>query len=110
MGRRPTSTAWLAEAHADGARKYGPLNWRDAAIPLTVYIDAAIRHLLALKEGEDCSSDSGLRHAAHVMAGMSIVLDAAACGKLVDDRVNGRPDALAEVQAEILTLRERRGI
>lgn len=102
-----TSLAWLAEAHADGARKYGPLNWRAVPIPLTVYIDAAIRHLLALKEGEDCASDSHLPHAAHIMAGMSIILDAVACGTLIDDRVHGRPDAFAKVQAQILQIRQQ---
>ena len=39
---------------------------------------------------------------------MSIVLDAAACGTLIDDRVHGRPDALATVQAEIVEARRRR--
>ena len=67
----------------------------------TDHIDAAIRHLLALKEGEDVATDSQIPHAAHVMAGMSIVLDAAACGTLVDDRTNPRSDALARVQAQI---------
>ncbi|MEX6506820.1 dATP/dGTP diphosphohydrolase domain-containing protein [Jiella sp. M17.18] len=100
-----TSLAWLAEAHLDGAIKYGALNWRNQPIKLSDYIDAAIRHLLALKEGEDVAGDSQIPHAAHVMAGMSIVLDAAACGTLVDDRVNARPDALAEVQSAILERR-----
>lgn len=61
-----------------------------------------------LREGGDCASDSGFPHAAHVMAGMSIVLDAAACGTLIDDRVNGRPDALAKVVDEIGAIRARR--
>ena len=103
-----TSVAWLAEAHLDGAVKYGPLNWRESPIKLSDYIDAAIRHLLALKEGEDVTGDSGLPHAAHVMAGMSIVLDAQACGTLIDDRVQKRPDALAGVTSKILDIRERR--
>lgn len=103
-----TSLAWLAEAHLDGARKYGPLNWRETPIPLTIYIDAAIRHLLALKEGQDCAPDSGLPHAAHVMAGMSIVLDAEACGTLIDDRVHGRPDAYEFTLTEISRIRAER--
>lgn len=103
-----TSLAWLAEAHLDGARKYGPLNWRSAPIPLTVYIDAAIRHLLALKEGQDCAPDSMLPHAAHVMAGMSIILDAAACEMLIDDRVECRIDAHEFVLTEISRIRAER--
>ena len=103
-----TSLAWLAEAHLDGAEKYGPLNWRETPIKLSDYIDAAVRHLLALKEGEDCADDSHLPHAAHVMATMSIILDAQACGTLNDDRVQKRPDALAAVQKRILEARRGR--
>lgn len=103
-----TSLAWLAEAHLDGAQKYGALNWRTAPIPLTTYTDAALRHLLALREGQDCAPDSLLPHAAHVMAGMSIVLDAQACGTLIDDRVLCRPDAFEGVVDEIRGIRERR--
>ena len=103
-----TSLAWLAEAHADGARKYGSLNWRDQPHSMTSLIDAAIRHLLALKEGEDAAQDSGLPHAAHVLAGMSVLLDAQACGTLIDDRTCPRVDAWERVRSEIAGIRERR--
>ena len=42
------------------------------------------------------------------MAGIHIVLDAAACRTLIDDRVNGRLDALAAVVGEIARIRSRR--
>lgn len=103
-----TSLAWLAEAHADGATKYGALNWRRDAHSMSSLIDAAIRHLLALKEGEDAAQDSLLPHAAHVMAGMSVLLDAQACGTLIDDRVEPRKDAWEKVRGEIARIRERR--
>lgn len=103
-----TSLAWLAGAHLDGARKYGPLNWRETPISQTIYIDAMIRHQLALREGQDCAPDSGLPHLAHVMAGASIVLDAAACGTLIDDRENGRVDAYEFTLTEISRIRAER--
>ena len=103
-----TSLAWLAEAHADGAAKYGTLNWRSQPHSMTSLIDAALRHLLALKEGEDHANDSGLPHAAHVLAGMSVLLDAQACGTLIDDRVAPRADAWERVRSEIAGIRERR--
>ncbi|GGD38212.1 dATP/dGTP diphosphohydrolase domain-containing protein [Aureimonas glaciei] len=102
------SLAWLAEAHMDGAIKYGALNWRESKIKRSDYIDAAVRHILALKEGEDVASDSFLPHAAHIMATMSIILDAEACGTLIDDRVHGNAKALAEVQGRVLEARVRR--
>lgn len=103
-----TSIAWLAEAHADGAAKYGSLNWRSQPHSMSSLIDAAIRHLLALKEGEDVANDSQLPHAAHVLAGMSVLLDAAACGTLIDDRVEPRADAWERVRSEIGEIRERK--
>ena len=78
-----------AMACADGARKYGPLNWRDTPISLTGYISAMGRHLAALEDGEDEASDSGLHHLAHVIATASIILDADLCGTLIDDRTPG---------------------
>lgn len=75
-----------AMACKDGADKYGPYNWRERAISLTQYIGAMDRHLKALLDGEDCASDSGLPHLAHVIATAAILLDAREAGALLDDR------------------------
>ena len=75
-----------AMAYSDGAKKYGPYNWRSYPVNLTVYIAAAQRHLLQLLDGEDCAQDSGHHHASHVAACMGIILDALATGNLIDDR------------------------
>ncbi len=75
-----------AAACADGAKKYGPYNWRDKPISLMEYTAAMERHLLALRDGEDCAKDSGLHHLAHIVATASIVLDAMGCDTLIDDR------------------------
>jgi hypothetical protein len=77
---------YLAKVMALGAKKYGPWNWRDAAVRATVYDEAALRHLFALLDGQDLDEESGLPHEAHIMACMAIKLDAKACGKLIDDR------------------------
>lgn len=76
----------LGEAHADGARKYGSHNWRDAGVRVSTYLEAIQRHLAAWKEGEEVASDSGVHHLAHVMACCAIVIDSQACGNLNDDR------------------------
>jgi len=39
---------------------------------------------------------------------MSIILDAEACGTLIDDRVQKRPDALLKVKASVLRARAQR--
>lgn len=102
-----TALAWLAEALRNGGveKNYGIKNWRESEVHLTDYLDAASRHLMALQEGEDVADDSLVLHAAHLMATCAIIIDADACGTLRDDRVLGRPDVFAKVQAEILARR-----
>jgi len=76
----------LGLVHNNGAKKYGTLNWRDHTVSASVYYNAAWRHMAAWYEGEDLDPESGLPHLAHVMACMSIILDAEKFGKLNDDR------------------------
>jgi hypothetical protein len=82
----PSAKYYLALALRDGAIKYGPYNWRDAEISVSVYRSAAERHLDAFWDGEDCAPDSGIHHIAHAMACMALILDAMSIGKLHDDR------------------------
>lgn len=97
----PSAKHFLAEALADGARKYGPYNWREHDISISVYKAALERHMDAFWDGEDLASDSGVHHAAHAMACLAIMLDAMTIGKLNDDRpVKG---AAAELQAAYAT-------
>lgn len=79
----------LGRVMRGGAEKYGPYNWRDQGVTLSVYYDAAMRHLMALWEGEDVDPESGEPPEAHVMACMAILIDAREAGKLNDDRPEG---------------------
>ena len=74
-----------ALAMSQGVKKYGPYNWRDKAVKMTVYLDAIERHLLALRDGEWKDPDSKVPHMGHIIANASIVLDANSIGKLVND-------------------------
>lgn len=78
--------ARLAMVMKLGAKKYGPYNWREKDVRLTVYLAAAERHLRAILDGESIDPESMMPHAAHVMACMAIIIDANDIGKLVDDR------------------------
>jgi hypothetical protein len=69
-----------------GAKKYGPYNWRSKKVRATVYLSAAMRHLLSAQDGEAIDPESGQPHIAHVAACCAILLDAAATGNLIDDR------------------------
>lgn len=78
--------AYLSKVMELGATKYGPFNWRKTKVKRTVYLEAAIRHILSALDGEDLDPESDQPHEAHAMACMAIVLDADATGNLIDDR------------------------
>lgn len=82
----PALSIFVAKVQELGAAKYGPYNWRGNSVRLTVYIEAALRHLAALLDGQDNDEESGLPHAAHAAACMGIILDAWHNGNLLDDR------------------------
>jgi len=66
--------------------KYGPYNWRDSRVQYVIYLDAIMRHTLALLEGQDIDPDSGLRHEAHIGANAVLLLDAHKYKNLIDNR------------------------
>ena len=89
----PALKIHVAEAMNYGAfragpdhKGYGPYNWRETKVRLTVYIAACMRHLESFLDGEDFAKDSGVHHAAHCAAGCGIILDAMEQGTLIDDR------------------------
>jgi hypothetical protein len=81
-------TALLHGAHAmmDGAKKYGPYNWRDKPVLASIYVDACFRHIEAWFDGEETAEDSGVHHLGHAMSCLAILLDAQETDGLVDDR------------------------
>lgn len=48
-----------------GARKYSVDNWQRVPDARQRYVDAALRHVVALADGERRDGESGLYHAAH---------------------------------------------
>lgn len=82
----PPALAYLSRVMGLGADKYGPYNWRQNKVKRSVYLEAALRHILTALDGEDIDVESGMPHEAHAMACMAILLDAHATGNLIDDR------------------------
>lgn len=77
---------YMALAMMDGARKYGPFNWRTKRVTASIYIDACKRHLDAWFDGEELAGDSKLPHLGHALACIGIIIDALETGNLNDDR------------------------
>lgn len=76
----------MALGLGNGAKKYGPFNWRVEPVQGRVYLEAAMRHLLLLLDGEDFDRDTGIHHGAFVLSTMAIYLDAMVQGTLIDNR------------------------
>jgi len=68
-----------------GAKKYGPYNWREKHVKHSIYLEAAMRHILQALDGAKEDPESGMPHEAHALACMAIILDAKANSNLVDD-------------------------
>lgn len=82
----PASKIYQALAMENGAKKYGPYNWRDKKVQLSIYISAIQRHVDAFFDGEELAEDSGVPHLAHAIANLGIIIDALETGCLIDDR------------------------
>lgn len=81
-----TALVFLARGLGHGARKYGPFNWRVEPVQGRVYLEAALRHIQLLLDGEDFDRDTGDHHGAFVLSTMAIYLDAMVQGTLIDNR------------------------
>lgn len=88
-----TTKVYLALGHLEGHSKYGLVNWREAGVRLSVYLDALERHIEKLKGGEWSDPATQLPHLANAITCLSIIIDAHECGKLIDDRPKGAPVA-----------------
>jgi len=76
---------WVSEIFKFSAVKYGPYNWREKKVRLSIYIDAMERHLMAMKDGQWFDPESGKPHFAHIGANVAILADASEIGNLIDD-------------------------
>jgi len=82
----PSALIYMALGFKNGAAKYGPFNWRENKVAASVYIGAALRHILAWQDGEELAEDSGFPHLAHALACLAILVDARESGNLINDR------------------------
>lgn len=81
----PAALLHIGQVMDHGSDKYERFNWRTDKVFLSVYLNAAFRHLAQIIDGEWLDEDSGKPHAAHIAAGMSVILDAMEMDQLIDD-------------------------
>lgn len=79
----------IAEVLAFGAARYGAHNWR-AGLAWSRLYDAALRHILAWKEGEDLDPESSLSHLAHASCCLMFLLELIKTRPDLDDRYKGQ--------------------
>lgn len=106
----PVAIIHAAHAFMDGARKYGPYNWRAKKVIASIYYDAALRHIMDWFEGEETAKDSGVHHLGHAIACCAILLDAQETGNLVDDRPGGNALASRVLERLEQVIKERKAI
>lgn len=99
----PFAMLWITAVMEFGAKKYGPFNWRDKAIPTRTYIAAMQRHMDEYESGVDRASDSRLPHLAHIAASCIILMDAEQAGTLHDDRF--KSEGFEAVMNEIVAIK-----
>ena len=95
------ATAYMAMGLKEGARKYGPFNWRETNVEAMTYVGATLRHIAAFVDGEDIDPESGNPHLAHAMASLAILVDALEADKVIDNRPpEGPVAAFMKTQSE----------
>lgn len=110
----------MALAMLDGGCKYRRHNYRIAGVRVSIYYDAAMRHITRWWEGEELDLDvieedgtvtpgSGLPHLAHAMACLMIIRDGELTGNRTDDRppMTMKPGWMDQLNRDARTIVEK---
>jgi Domain of unknown function (DUF5664) len=117
IGRLPlhlvpdTLKVMAAPGFMEGALKYGAFNWRISGVSASVYISAFERHWIDWKNGEDHDPKTGVHNLSSCIACLGIIMDAALCGQLTDDRPPRAPlsKAIDDLEPLMRSLRAQFG-
>ena len=98
----------VGTAMLEGACKYRRHNYRIAGVRVSVYIEAAFRHLAAYWEGEDIDPDSGLHHVSKAIASLVVLRDAMMNDMAQDDRPpSSEAEWMSKIQERVDDVLER---
>jgi len=104
-----TVLSYLGAAMLEGAIKYRRHNYRESGVRASVYVDAAMGHIVQYWEGEDFDEDSHNLHVIKAMASLAVLADAIIEENIIDDRPP-RADlnkARSQLQGIVDMLKER---
>lgn len=71
----PAALKALARVMEFGACKYDDGNWKKGGKPDSEYINSALRHLLAWKEGKEYDEDSACSHLGHAVWNLMALIE-----------------------------------
>lgn len=91
---------YAAQAFLEGALKYGAVNWSQAGVRVSIYLDAAERHLSKFKAGEWADPQTRVPHLASALACIGIILDANLRAMITDDRPPPNPEYIKWLDAQ----------
>jgi hypothetical protein len=82
----PIALAIESICMVDGDEKYGPYNYRVSKVQAWIYLQAALRHIYAIMDGQDFDRVTGKPHIGYARATLGIYCDAWVTGNLIDNR------------------------
>ena len=96
------ATAYGSIGMLEGETKYGRNNFIATPVVASIYIAAAMRHLMAWQEGEEFTKEGG-PHLGNALATIAIILKARNQGTLIDDREYTRIEGAFHAEFDKLT-------
>lgn len=81
-----TVIAEVGAGFLEGSLKYARHNYREAGVRASIYVDAAIGHIVQWWEGEDLDPDTKLSHITKAICSLVVLRDAMIQDMLNDDR------------------------
>lgn len=81
-----SATAYGCIGIFNGKCKYGSENFSATNVRATVYIDAALRHIIDWHHGHEKDPKDGVHNLAGALANLAILVEAMSVGTLIDDR------------------------
>ena len=105
----PLTLSEGALAMVEGMLKYGKWNFLAVGVRVSIYIGAAMRHLLKYYFGEERDPKTGVHHLGSVIACVNIIFAAKSANKLTDDRPPSSPNVpslVDEFEARVAHLQE----